>query len=163
MEIVDGDALYELIFRSYSKNPRGWSFTVSPSRNHGFYDALVGNKDESWQLKFDTIFKPSPFALGASTGAPRGRRRPSFPMQFGFRKLDPSLRAGLEDPEGRSRRLAAFLASLEPVVPVRGGSYAEGPYVLTPPTRLDRTQSALDERLSLEMRRLLQKRYPGYG
>jgi hypothetical protein len=163
MEILDGDVLYELIFRRYSKNPRGWSFTVSPSSSHGFFDALVQSPEEAWQLKFDTIFKPSPLVLGASTNIQSAKRRQSRPMQFGFRELDRSLRAEIENGGGRSNKLAAFLASMDPVVPKRGGSYAEGPFVLAPASKLDRTQSKLDERLSSEMRKLFQRRYPGYG
>lgn len=162
MEIVDGETLYELIFRRYSRNPRGWSFSISPSHD-GFFDAQVENAEDAWRLKFDTIFKPSPLVLGSSTEPSRRTPGPRSPIQFGFRKLDPSLRAELERGDGTSARLAAFLASMEPTVPKQGGSYAEGPFVLTPPARLSRTQSRVDERLSSEMRKLVQRRYPGYG
>ncbi|HEV2390208.1 MAG TPA: hypothetical protein VGS04_05735, partial [Nitrososphaerales archaeon] len=65
MEIFEGDTLYRMLLQRYSKNPRGWSFTVSPSSSGGFFDARVGGPEESWHLKLDTIYKPSPFVLGA--------------------------------------------------------------------------------------------------
>src|SRR5580698_551935 len=65
MEILDGTVISEIIFKRYARNPDGWSFTVSPSRSHGFYDAVITNAEESWHLKLDTIFKPNPMVLGS--------------------------------------------------------------------------------------------------
>jgi len=169
MEVLDGDVLYDLIFKRYSRDQHGWSFIVSPAASHGFFDALVANGEESWQLKFDTLFKPSPLVLGASVDSEkpaRGARANAF--SFGFRELQqPWLeRLGAQE-EGVAMpgQLAALLASMKPVVPRPGRAYAQGPFVLSGRTSLALTQSQLDvdARLSSEMLRLVRNRYPGYG
>ncbi|HUI01308.1 MAG TPA: hypothetical protein VLX56_06735 [Nitrososphaerales archaeon] len=166
MEILEGEALYRLLLDRYSRNPRGWSITISPSPRNGFFDAMVGGPEESWHLKLDTIFKPSPFVLGAKTdqAAPSGRS----PVSFGFRRLDPADAPGLfeESPEGINR-LLAYLSTVNPVAPAAPGSYVQGPYVFsnraqTPGSSMTREQQSVDTRLSDEMVKLVRKRYPSY-
>jgi hypothetical protein len=168
MEILEGKELYEALLKRYSRNPRGWSFTISPSARNGFFDAMVGGTDESWHLKLDTIFKPSPFVLGAKTDEkPSGEA--SSPLSFGFRHLDPTDAPLLLDdsPEG-FRRLLAYLSMVSPVAPESPGSYLQGPYLFsqkaaTAGSSMTREQQRLDSRLSEEMTKLLRRRYPGYS
>jgi len=166
MEILEGEALYRRLIDAYSRDPRGWSFTICPSRGDSFFDAQVTGTDESWRLKIDSIFKPSPLALGVKS-EPTARAGSPLPLSFGFRKFDskeaPSLLSGSED--GMSR-LLSFLGSVTPVVPTMPGSYLQGPYVYSnrplPTARVSGEQERVDDRLSQELRRLLRKRYPGY-
>jgi hypothetical protein len=167
MEILEGDALYRTLLQRYSKNPRGWSFTVSQSPDSGFFDALVGGPDESWHLKLDTIFKPSPFVLGARTdNAPsRGSRSP---ISFGFRRVDPVDAPALLDGSPQSiSRLLTFLSSASPVAPREGASYLQGPVVFAGPgsaaPAAGREQQKIDVELSAEMRKLVRRRYLSYG
>jgi hypothetical protein len=169
MEVLVGDVMYDIIFKTYSRDQHGWSFTVSPAAKHGFFDALVANREEAWQLKFDTLFKPSPLVIGASVGSkePDGAP-PDNPFPFGFRELHPSWveRLGARD-EGVAmpRQLAALLAAMKPVVPQPGRAYAQGPFVLSgmPSVALTKSAADVDERLSSEMLKLVRNRYPGYG
>ncbi len=168
MKLLEGEVLRRHILESYSKNPRDWSFTISPSLRHGFYDALVSGPEGAWMLKIDSIFKPFPLMLGSQTEAD-SRLKPG-PFPYGYRKLSPQLVLQMLGGEGSPRRdkTAADLLSVlgsEPVVPEEGGSYAHGPFVFTSPGRagLPDGQSELDEKLNSEMRRLLMARYPGYG
>lgn len=166
MEILEGDALYRTLMERYSKSPSGWSFTISPSARNGFFDARVSSPEESWHLKLDTIFKPSPFVLGARTDQNLKRVAPS--LSFGFRRLNPQeAPAILEDSQEGVRRLLAYLGSVTPVVPAAPGSYIQGPYVYTGRAQatgssMTREQQQLDTRLSDEMVKLLRKRYPSY-
>ena len=166
MEILEGEAMYRTLLQRYSKNPRGWSFTISPSSRDGFFDARVGGPEESWHLKLDTIFKPSPFVLGARTDQDLSRG-PLAPLSFGFRRVSPQQAPGLLDdsPEGMSR-LLAFLSSINPVAPTGPGSYIQGPYVYAsrgPSAQsVTRDQRTVDSRLSDEMRKLVRRRYPSY-
>jgi hypothetical protein len=165
MEILEGDALYRVLLQSYSKNPRGWSFTVSPSPG-GFFDARLGGPDESWHLKLDTIYKPSPFVLGAKTDQDLSGSSPA-PLSFGFRRVDPQeAPALLEGSHEGMDRLLAFLSAVNPVAPTVPGSYIQGPYVFTSRGReagsMTREQQGVDSRLSDEMRKLVRRRYPGY-
>lgn len=166
MEILEGDALYRALLERYSKSPRGWSFTVSPSPRNGFFDAVVAGPEESWRLKLDTIFKPSPLVLGAKTDQDVSRDAPSA-LSFGFRRVDPRGAPWLLDdsPEGMGR-LLAFLGSVSPVAPTSPGSYIQGPYLYSnrgqPAASMTREQQHADGRLSAEMLKLVRRRYPSY-
>jgi hypothetical protein len=166
MEILEGEALYRVLLQRYSKNPRGWSFTISPSHSHGFFDARVSGPDESWRLKLDTIFKPSPFALGARSDQDVSKTLPA-PLSFGFRRINPQETPALLDdsPEGMNK-LLAFLSSVNPVAPTEAGNYIQGPFVFSsrgqPAASMTREQQSIDIRLSDEMVKLVRRRYPSY-
>jgi hypothetical protein len=167
MEILEGRELKRRMLESYARDPKGWSFTISPSLSSGFFDATVAGPDDSWILKIDSVFKPSPIVIGSQADA---LRRPGGPFPYGYRDLPRELALRLmgEDIEGQSgpvrRSLLSVLRS-EPVVPEKGGSYAEGPLVFTGPgsVSLSDKQREVDARLASEMRRLLRLRYPAYG
>jgi len=166
MEILEGDALYRMLLQRYSKNPRGWSFTISPSPSNGFFDARVGGPDESWHLKLDTIYKPSPFVLGAKTDQDLSKNSPA-PLSFGFRRVDPQeAPALLDDSQEGMSRLLAFLRTVNPVAPTGPGNYIQGPYVYTSRGKaagsMSREQQSVDGRLSDEMLKLVRRRYPSY-
>lgn len=165
MEVLDGEDLYNLIYRRYTKDQRGWSFTISPSDRHGFFDALVTNPEEGWHLKLDTIFKPSPIVIGARMEGTPVPRSPVNGFPFGFRELQPSWleQFGPHEGPGLPPQLTAALASMKPVVPRRGRVYAQGPFVLSGKRAAPKDLLELDERLSSEMLRRVRYRYPGYG
>lgn len=166
MEILEGKDLRSRMLQSYSKDPKGWSFVMSPSPNSGFLDAAMSGPDGSWLLKIDSMFKPSPIIIGSPA---EPVRRPTAPFHYGYRDLPPELAleimgAGSGAPLEARGRLLSVLKS-KPVIPEPGGSYAEGPFVLTAPGRvsLSESQKEIDGRLASEMRRLLRLRYPAYG
>ncbi len=168
MEILEGSELKRRVLESYARNPKGWSFTVSPSPSAGFFDGMVAGPDGAWMLKIDSLFKPSPMVIGSPAEALR--RKPRGPFPYGYRDLPPELALQLVGGSGTGpstlvrRRLLSVLGS-EPVVPEEGRSYAEGPLVLTGPgsVSLSDRQREVDVRLGSEMRRLLRLRYPAYG
>jgi hypothetical protein len=166
MEILEGEELYRALLQRYSKKPRGWSFTVSQSPNNGFFDALVAGPDDSWQLKLDTIFKPSPFVLGSKTDQTKSTSS-GGPISFGFRRIDPqAVPALLEGSAERMNKLLAFLQSTSPVAPTSSGNYLQGPFVFTTPGQVEGSlsveQQSVDRRLSAEMLKLVRRRYPNY-
>ena len=71
MELLQGDALRRRILESYSRNPKGWSFIISPSRS-GFFDAVASGPDGAWMLKIDSIFKPLPMVVGSQAESDAG-------------------------------------------------------------------------------------------
>jgi hypothetical protein len=168
MDILEGRDLKRRMMESYSRNPKGWSFVVSPSPGSGFFDATVSGPDEVWMLKIDTLFKPSPIVIGSAAEALT--RKPRGPFPYGYRELPPELALQIMETEAAGpsrsarRRLLSVLKS-EPVVPETGGSYAEGPLVLGAPSgmSLSQSQREIDAKLVSEMRRLLRMRYPAYG
>lgn len=168
MEILEGNELKRRMLESYARDPKGWSFTISPSPNSGFFDATVAGPDVAWILKMDSLFKPSPIVIGSLAGALR--RRHAGPFPYGYRNLPPELAlrlmgGGDEGPGGAVRRSLLSVLRSEPIVPQNGGSYAEGPLVFTSPgsVSLSSKQKEVDARLASEMRRLLRLRYPAYG
>ncbi len=168
MELLEGKVLRRRMLQSYSRNPKGWSFVVSPSPKSGFFDALVSGPDGAWMLKVDSLFKPYPMVIGTAVEALP--RRVEGPFPYGYRALPPDLALRMLGGEGtgpREKTLAGLLSVLrsEPVVPEEGRSYAEGPLVLIGPggISLSDSQKEVDSRLASEMRRLLRLRYPAYG
>lgn len=168
MELLEGRALRRRMLEGYAKNPRGWSFVVSPSPKSGFFDATVSGPAETWMLKIDSLFKPYPIVIGSQSEPLSKRPEGLFP--YGYRALSADLAhrifgGGGEGP--RDKALDGLLSVLksEPVVPEEGGSYAEGPLVLSTPGKvsLSEKQEEIDVRLSSEMRRLLRLRYSAYG
>jgi hypothetical protein len=169
MKTLEGENLRRHILESYYKNPKGWSFVISPSAKYGFYDAAVSGPDGTWMLKIDSIFKPLPVVLGALTEADP-RLNPAGPFPYGYRKLPPELIPQMLRGERhlpRDKTVASFLSMLrsETVVPEEGRNYAEGPFIFTSPRRggLSEGQKELDDKLALEMHRLLRIRYPAYA
>ena len=167
MELLEGWALRKKILESYSRDPKGWSFVVSPSKS-GFFDAAVSGPEGAWMMKIDSLFKPYPIIIGSP--AETLPRMPGRTFPYGYRNLPPDVALQILGGEGagsRDRTMAGLLSLLksEPVVPQVGGSYAEGPLVLTGPREvsLSESQKEVDGRLASEMRRLLRLRYPAYG
>jgi hypothetical protein len=166
--MLEGRDLRKRILDSYSRDPRGWRFEVSPSPISGSFDATVSGPDGGWLLKIDSLFKPSPIVVGSPAGTLLGK--PGEPFPYGYRQLPPDLALQImgSDYSASSpalrRRLVSVLRS-EPVVPEEGRSYAQGPLLLTGPRKvsLSEGQKEIDARLASEMRRLLRLRYPAYG
>jgi hypothetical protein len=169
MKLLEGESLRRHLLESYSKNPKGWSFVISPSGKHGFCDAVVSGSDGTWMLKMDSIFKPSPIVLGSPIDdSPKLKPAGTFP--YGYRNLPPELILQMLRGEGYppgDKAAANFLSLLksETVVPEEGRPYAEGPFVFTSKGNvgLSESQRDLDMKLASEMQRLLRTRYPAYG
>ena len=168
MDLMEGRDLKRRMMESYSRNPRGWSFVLSPSPRFGFFDAAVSGPDMAWMIKLDTLFKPSPIVIGSEVEA--FPRRPAGPFSYGYRALPPELALqimGGGEGGPREKTLAELLSVMksEPVPPETGRAYAEGPLMLAGPGQvsLSRSHKEMDDRLSSEMRRLLKLRYPAYG
>ena len=169
MEILDGATLKRLLLERYSKNPRNWNFTISPARRDGFFDALVSSPGEAYQLKIDSIFKPTPLMLGTSVDIDHSKFSPPSSVSYGYRKLDRELLMRLlstmENVEN-GEPLENILGPLDPIVPAQSGSYAQGPFVFTKEritSILSSGQSVLDDKLSSELRKLMRSRYSAYG
>jgi len=167
MEILEGKDLRRRMLESYSREPKGWNFVVSPSPGSGFFDATVSGPDGAWLLKIDSLYKPTPIVIGSPAEALP--RKPEGPFPYGYRHLPPDLALQIMGNEGATptpgarRRLLSVLRS-EPVVPEEGASYAQGPLLLAPRSvNLSESQKLIEARLSSEMRRLLSLRYPAYG
>ena len=182
MEILEGKALTRTVLERYSKSPTNWNFAVSPSgRGDGFFDALVSSPSESWHIKLDSIFKPSPLMLGARVEVNETKlKKFAGPLSYGYRNLTPEVllkilssfdenEAKDSSPNGQKARnpIESILGAIEPTaLPLNGGSFAEGPFIFTKEkvtSSFSSGQEQLDDKLSSELRRLMRSRYSSYG
>ena len=168
MELLNGKSLSRYLLDKYSKRPKGWNFVIAPSAKDNFFDAIVTGPEESWQIKIDSIFKPSPLMLGTKVEV-ESRPIPPNTLPYGYRKLDPEtvlkLLNDMTDENHASSNFESFLESIDPVAPSEQGSYAQGPFVFTNKkiSGVSKSQRELDERLSVEIKKLLRDKYPLYG
>lgn len=178
VEVLEGRVLSKHLLEKYSRNPNGWSFTLFPSAkdDNGFFGAFMGSPDEVWQLKIDSIFKPNPLMLGAKVEAKSEGSTNFGTIPYGYRRIDRKVAFELlktlaraedrgTDPIQDRLDLDRILRPIRPVAPIAGGSYAEGPFVLTDRMSLGITeeQKQLEDKLSSDLRKLMRNRYSSYG
>lgn len=182
MEILDEKVLAKQIFKKYSSSPRDWNFIISTnSMKDGFYDATISNPNEAWQLKIDSIFKPSPIILGTRLDMnikPINRSIDDKIIPFGYRKIDPPkfmnmFRKLAEEQDIMSKKgtdalnneFNSILHSLEPTVPAKGKDYLYGPFLYTNKNLLGKSkyEDNVSDKLSQNIKRKIKERYPGYG
>lgn len=173
MDILEGNNLASNLFQRYSSNARNWKFVVSVSQMNGnFYDAIVSNPNEVWQLKIDSIYKPKPLIVGAKVDVDPVKFNDNSHMPFGYRKLDTekigkflSSMDENEDTNGISSYISSLLSSSEPEVPTPNNSYAYGPFLFTQknPIKVDEYQKNISEKLASRLKDKLRLLYSSYG
>jgi len=173
LDILEGNNLASNLFQRYSANARNWKFVVSVSQMNGnFYDAIVSNPNEVWQLKIDSIYKPNPLIVGAKVDVDPAKFDDKSHMPFGYRKLDTekigkflSNMGENEDANGISSYISSLIASSEPEVPTPNNSYAYGPFLFTQknPIKVDEYQKRISEKLASRLKDKLQLLYSSYG
>ena len=182
MEILDENLLAKQIFKRYSTNPKDWNFIISTnSMKDGFFDATISNPNEAWQLKIDSIYKPSPIILGTRLDIelkPVKRNYDDKLIPFGYRKIDPPVFMNMfrnlsEEQDKLSRKNSdnlnmefnSILNSLEPTVPTKGKNYLYGPFLYTNRNLLGKSnyEDNVSNKLSQNIKNKIKERYPGYG
>lgn len=173
MDILEGNNLASNLFQRYSANARNWKFVVSVSQVNGnFYDAIVSNPNEVWQLKIDSIYKPKPLIVGAKVDVDPVKFNDNSHMPFGYRKLDTEKIGKFlsnmdenEDTNGISSYISSLISSSEPEVPTPNNSYAYGPFLFTQknPIKVDEYQKKISEKLASRLKDKLRLLYSSYG
>ena len=177
MEVLEDKILTKYLFDKYSSNPDNWNFIVSTrSKSDGFFDATISNTDEVWQLKFDSIYKPTPIVLGAKVdiNASILEKKIGANVPFGYRKLDNSIIMNFlnkisdndssENMSMVNQYINKVITSSPPVRPMEGNNYAYGPLILTPdsPIRYSDKQKLVSEKLTYKLKEKLRNRYSAY-
>ena len=182
MEILSDVILAKHLFKKYSSNPRDWNFLISttPIRD-SFFDAIVSNSNEVWQLKIDSIYKPTPIVMGTKIDSDytkfERRLKKNNGTPFGYRKLEQStvmkfLKQLSEEQQNTSLKdvdvnnhLNTILSSIKPVKPTKGHNYLYGPFIFTEKnlSKIDKSQNMVSEKLSSKMRSNLRNKYSLYG
>ena len=173
MDILEGNNLASNLFQRYSANAKNWKFVVSVSQMNGnFYDAIVSNPNEVWQLKIDSIYKPNPLIVGAKVDVDPVKFNDNSHMPFGYRKLDPEKIGKIlsnmgenQDNSGISSYISSLISSSEPEVPAPNNSYAYGPFVFTQknPIKVDEYQKKISDKLASRLKDKLRLLYSSYG
>ena len=173
LDILEGNNLATNLFERYSANSRNWKFVVSVSQQNGnFYDAIVSNPNEVWQLKIDSIYKPNPLIIGTKVDVDPLRFNDNTHMPFGYRKLDPKKIGKIlsnisenEDTSALSSYIASLISSTKPEVPSPNNSYAYGPFLFTQknPIKVDEYQRRISDKLANRLNEKLRLLYSSYG
>ncbi|MEE8403678.1 MAG: hypothetical protein V3R93_07995 [Candidatus Hydrothermarchaeaceae archaeon] len=79
------EIMFEKIFKRYNKNPKGWKFSIGTGYEDKFFDILVSNDTDVWQIKLDTLYRPNPLGVGVRVG--RSRKAFDSSHSFGFRPI----------------------------------------------------------------------------
>ena len=178
MEILEDHDLAKYLFNKYSASQRKWNFIISTSQvKDSFFDAIVSNPDEVWQLKIDSLYKPNPLVMGTKIAADSSIIEKKLnTTQFGYRKLEADalknfIRNISEDENNNSIntidvniRLNSLLSSLDPVKPIKGQNYLYGPFIFTEKrmTKFDNRQDEISEKLSYRMHENIRRKYSLY-
>jgi hypothetical protein len=173
LDILEGNKLATNLFERYSANSRNWKFVVSVSQQNGnFYDAIVSNPNEVWQLKIDSIYKPNPLIIGTKVDVDPLRFNDNTHMPFGYRKLDPKKIGKIlsnisenEDTSALSSYIGSLISSTKPEVPSPNNSYAYGPFLFTQknPIKVDEYQRKISDKLANRLNEKLRLLYSSYG
>jgi hypothetical protein len=180
MEILQEGELAQYLFNKYSMNPKNWNFIISVSQiRDSFFDAIISNPDEVWQLKIDSIYKPNPIIMGAKVDNDSSKleKRINNTSNFGYRHLETNkimnfLKNLTEEQNYNSikeidvnKHLHSLLSSIEPVKPVIGKDYLYGPFIFTEKklTNFDKNNEQVSEKISSKMRSKLRTKYSYYG
>lgn len=173
LDILEGNNLATNLFERYSANSRNWKFVVSVTQQNGnFYDAIVSNPNEVWQLKIDSIYKPNPLIIGTKVDVDPLRFNDNTHMPFGYRKLDPKKIGKIlsnisenEDTSALSSYIASLISSTKPEVPSPNNSYAYGPFLFTQknPIKVDDYQRKISDKLANRLNDKLRLLYSSYG
>jgi hypothetical protein len=76
------------VFAKYNKNPLGWKVLISNDEK-GFPTILFFSRDEVWELKFDSLYKPNPICVGRNFTNPGEKLDQKFQSpNYGFRPLE---------------------------------------------------------------------------
>jgi hypothetical protein len=174
MDILEGKNLARNLFQRYSANSRNWRFMVSVSQVNGnFFDAIVGNSNEAWQLKIDSIYKPNPLIIGTQVDVDRSKfNEENNSVPFGYRRIDPAILnkvlTKMDQQDGTSSLnsyLSSIMSSIEPEIPTANNNYAYGPFVFTKnnPVTVDEYQKNISDKLANSLRTKLKSLYSAYG
>ena len=173
LDILEGNNLATNLFERYSANSRNWKFVVSVTQQNGnFYDAIVSNLNEVWQLKIDSIYKPNPLIIGTKVDVDPLKFNDNTHMPFGYRRLDPKKIGKIlsninesEDTSALSTYIASLISSTKPEVPSPNNSYAYGPFLFTQknPIKVDDYQRKISDKLANRLNDKLRMLYSSYG
>ncbi|MEM2933586.1 MAG: hypothetical protein QXL78_01525 [Methanocellales archaeon] len=169
-QVKSYEEIMQEIMQEYDSDPRHWSVSIGRSRDERYYDILIARGNELWQIKVDTLFKPSPIGIGAKIEIGQKKIETSSLPSYGFRSIPREFKE-LASSEDLASIIEKILKS-EPVPTSKIGKYGfvQGPVAIKgsllspqPLSYISEQQKTLDRKLAQELSSLLFKRYSGLG
>ena len=158
---------FEELTRKYNKNPKGWMMAAGHD-DRGYFDIFVSNPNEVWQVKVDSIYKPTPVGLGMKVGGKAEARKVLSDKEpsFGFRPVSENLIESIVN--NREEDMSSVLSQILKVEPmrlseIRSPVIAGGPIGHGDKFRLSKKQAEMDLELRKNLKRLMFKEGIGLG
>ncbi|MBS3055376.1 MAG: hypothetical protein J4452_02715 [Candidatus Aenigmarchaeota archaeon] len=173
MKIRSPGEIREDAAREYENDKHGWS--VSIGRKSGFYDILMEHGSTLWQIKTDTLYKPTAMGVGVKIENVKIPASHVSPPNFGIRPAYGSMleryEKDMESSDFPSEEiLKAILSSPLVTVPELKDSGTPaafiGPLKLSPSplATISEAQRELDAQMETELDRMMRRKYGGmYG
>jgi len=153
--LKDANELLKELGRKYMNSPRNWRVYFSVSRSYP--TLLVGNSENSWLIKFESLYRVNPPGLGIELSEPL--RNDPGKYDFGLRPISKELVSKLAT-DGFNEGIIKGILKQDPVGSVNEGSYLIGPYYKTGLKFLSENQVRLERKLEKELSKLLSRKYP---
>ncbi len=165
------EEILQEILREYDSRPKNWKVTLGRSRDNRYYDIIISQGSSVWQIKLDTLYKPSPVGIGARIEDDKLDRKQHTTVPFyGFRPISERQLIDIQRGEDLSLILEEILRA-EPVPTSRiegAPGFVHGPVAihgdplsLKPLSYVSDKQKLLDRKLTQELNSILFKRYSG--
>ena len=163
--MLDANKIRSEIARLYDRDPQGWRVQVGRDK-FGFYDAIITQGAEAWQLK---EYQVNPYKFVGL-----GTKLPSLPEPVVFKEHNFGLRpigltqmrelANAADDMNSMSELATRILSQKPVISreaMEGPAVLHGPVLQStrPIDKLSSAHSELDQKLRKELQDLVNKNY----
>jgi hypothetical protein len=165
MPIESAEELMKKIFLRYNKKPSGWNFLVGKGHEDRFFDILISQGSEVWQIKVDTIYKPNPLGIGAKVEVEKSKKIFDNPYSFGFRPLSEKQIMRLVETGLSKKAVENIMKSRpRPINKIKTPVVVQGPIMYSglPPSLkpfdfISKKQQKLDSQLSKELDKLIKK------
>ena len=159
------------IDRKYNKNPSDWNISIGKDPNSGYGDIFISNPVNIWQIKIDSLYKPSPYGLGTKLGQTKDFSDliSSNSPSFGFRPLLPSHLKRLQRSVEREKPINQIVNEILSTKPVSINQLGKSNYLMGPILHspfqgyVSDSQKQLDRKLKRSLDDLLLSKGIGYN
>jgi len=88
LSIESFESFMKKVYAKYNKNPLGWKVLISNDEK-GFPTVMFFSREEVWELKLDSLYKPNPICVGTNFTNPGEKSTQKFQSpNYGFRPVE---------------------------------------------------------------------------
>ena len=162
--MIDSAKLRLEIARRYERDPEGWSVLVGKDRA-GFFDVLVSHGREAWQVKEYQVNPYKFVGLGSRIANLPPHPLASREFPFGLRPVGMDIMKELSNLGDEPTAMGELASKLLSEKPVSASEAMQSPGILQGPIlqssrpldSLSSAQTKLDEKLRIELRRIVRR------